>query len=98
MSPKDWEKALIDAYCDYRWHKLLDPLCETFQAWKAGEIGIEQVDQALDRAYQQKCALNNLFCQRLDRVWNLIHWWDREWFEAWVAKNHPPASIKIDTA
>lgn len=26
-----WEQALIDAYYDYRWHQLLEPLCETFQ-------------------------------------------------------------------
>jgi hypothetical protein len=36
MSPKkkrrtpewQWKQALIDAYYDYRWHQVLDPLCE----------------------------------------------------------------------
>lgn len=98
MSPESWEKSLIDAYCSYRWAKLLNPLCDTFQAWKAGRIDVEEVDRALDQAYKEKCALSNLFCQRMDRVWNLIQWWDREWFEEWVEKNRPPAHIDINAS
>lgn len=96
MSPTDWEKKLVDAYCQYRWQKLLEPLCDTFQAWKAGQIGYAEVDRALEEAYKQKCALNNLFGQRVDRVWNLILWWDREWFEAWIQEHRPPAEVEAD--
>jgi hypothetical protein len=95
MSPKDWEHDLADAYCSYRWHQLLEPLCGTFQAWKAGKLTHEEVDRALEEAYKNKCALNNLFCQRVDRVVNLIQWWDREWFEAWVEEHRPPSGVEL---
>jgi len=45
MSPKTWEEKLTDAYWDYRWHTIMEPLCETFQAWKAGQLGHEDVDR-----------------------------------------------------
>ncbi len=96
MEHKDWEQALTDDYCCYRWTKLLEPLCETFQAWKAGEIGHEEVDTALETAYKEKCALNNLFCQRVDRVSNLVRWWDSEWFEDWLREHRPSTHQSAD--
>ena len=89
MSPKDWEQRMIDAYYDYRWRRMLEPLCETFQAWKAGKIGYAEVDQAIEGVYKEKCALNNLFSQRHDRTACLIQVWDREWFDAWVKEHRP---------
>jgi hypothetical protein len=98
MDHKDWEQALADDYCSYRWTRLLEPLCGTFQAWKAGEIGYAEVDRALEETYKEKCALNNLFCQRVDRVVNLVRWWDAEWFEAWVEQHRPPIHPEADQA
>ena len=37
MSPKNWEESMVDAYWDYRWRQIMDPLCDTFQRWKAGD-------------------------------------------------------------
>ena len=96
MDHKDWEQTLADDYCSYRWTKLLEPLCETFQAWKAGEIDHEQVDAALDQAYKDKCALNNLFGQRVDRVANLVRWWDAEWFDEWIKVHRPSMPLDLD--
>jgi hypothetical protein len=98
MDHKDWERALADDYCTYRWAKILDPLCETFQAWKAGKIDHVEVDAALESAYKEKCALNNLLCQRVDRVANLVRWWDVEWFEDWVAQHRPPPAHRPEEA
>ena len=89
-----WEKALIDAYYDYRWHKLLDPLCDTFKSWKAGELTHADVDRAIEEAYKERCLINNLFGQRRDRSVALIHWWDRDWFEAWVNEHRPPSGFQ----
>jgi hypothetical protein len=89
MDHKDWEQALADDYRRHRWHKLLDPLCTTFQAWKAGQIGYEDVDRALEAAYKEKCAINNLFSQRVDRIANLVRCWDEDWFEAWIQEHRP---------
>ena len=91
-----WEQSLIDDYCDYRWHKILDPLCDTFQRWKDGKLTYEDVDQAIDTAYSEKCGIKNLFAQRMDRAWTLIQWWDREWFESWVEEHRPPADIEME--
>jgi hypothetical protein len=96
MSPKSWEEAMTEAYWDYRWRQIMEPLCETFQRWKAGELGHDDVDRAIDAAYKEKCSINSLLAQREDRAAAIIHWWDPEWFEAWIEKNRPPAHIKID--
>jgi len=53
MSPKSWEEQLTDAYWDDRWRKIMEPLCETFQRWKAGKIGHEEVNRAVDEAYKE---------------------------------------------
>ena len=94
---RSWEETLIRDYCDHRWHQVLDPLCDTFQRWKGGELTYEDVDGAIDKAYRDKCGINNLFAQRMDRAWTLIQWWDREWFEGWVKEHRPPLDVEIES-
>ena len=86
-----WEQALVDDYYDHRWRQMLEPLCETFQRWKAGELAHAEVDKAIEEAYREKIVLHNLFSQRRDRAAGLIQWWDREWFDAWIKEHRPPS-------
>ena len=95
MSPKSWEEALTDAYWDYRWRNIMEPLCKTFQAWKSGDLSHADVDKAIDAAYKEKCMVNSLLGQRPDRSAAIIHWWDPEWFEAWIEDNRPPAGVDV---
>ncbi|MGD8624211.1 MAG: hypothetical protein PVF47_04480 [Anaerolineae bacterium] len=95
MSPKDWEQEIKEAYCDYRWRQIMEPLCDVFQKWKAGEIGHEQVDEAIDEAYKEKITVNSLMAQRQDRAAGLIRCWDPEWFRSWVDEHQAP--LQIDT-
>ena len=90
---RQWDEALSNDYYDYRWHQLLDPLCDTFRSWKAGELTHADVDRAIDDAYKQRCVINDLFAQRKDRAVALIQWWDRDWFEAWVKEHRAPAEM-----
>ncbi len=39
-----WEQTLIDAYDDYRWRQILDPLAAAVRRWEAGEM--DHVDLA----------------------------------------------------
>ena len=64
MSPKSWEEQLTDAYWDYRWRKIMEPLCDTFQGWKAGKLGHSDVDKAIDKAYKEKKHLQLIFLDR----------------------------------
>ncbi|MFC2030697.1 hypothetical protein ACFLWA_08230 [Chloroflexota bacterium] len=96
MSPRDWEKELTDAYWDYRWREIMEPLCTTFQAWKAGELGHDDVSEAIDAAYKEKCMVNSLLSYRPDRAAAVIQWWDREWFEAWLEDNRLPAGVELE--
>lgn len=95
MSPKSWEEALTDAYWDYRWRRIMEPLCETFQRWKAGELGHKDVNDAIDEAYKAKCLVNNLLTYRPDRAAAVIQWWDRDWFLEWIKENRPPADVDL---
>lgn len=95
MSHSTWEQALTDAYWDYRWRRIMDPLCDTFQRWKAGELGHADVERAIDQAYKEKCAINSLLTSRPDRAAAIIQWWDREWFLKWIEENRPPAGVVL---
>ena len=95
MSPRDWEGALTNAYWDYRWRQIMEPLCDTFQRWKAGELGYADVDAAIDTAYKEKCMINSLLARRPDRAAAVIQWWDRDWFLAWIEENRPPPGVDI---
>lgn len=85
-----WEQALIDDYYDYCCHQVMEPLCDTFRRWKAGELGHADVDEAIVRAYHARCSIHNLFDQRPDRTAGLIQSRDRKWFDAWVEEHRPP--------
>jgi hypothetical protein len=95
MSPSSWEEALTDAYWNYRWTRIMDPLCDTFQRWKAGELGHKDVNAAIDEAYKEKCLINNLLTYRPDRAAAVIQWWDREWFLEWIEENRPPPDAEL---
>ena len=43
MSPKSWEQAMTESYWDYRWRQIMEPLCETFRRWKAGELSHDAI-------------------------------------------------------
>jgi len=94
MTPKDWEQALTEDYWDYRWRQIMEPLCDTFQKWKAGKLSHEAVDQAIDKAYQEKVGINSLLAQRQDRAAGLIRCWDPEWFQKWIAEHRPSAEVE----
>jgi hypothetical protein len=89
-----WEQALIDDYYDHRWHKVLDPLYDQFQRWKAGELTHNEMDQAIHKVHKENQETYKLFHQDRGFVITLIQL-DREWFDAWVADNPPPPGIKL---
>jgi hypothetical protein len=97
MTPKNWQEALTDAYWDYRWKKIMEPLCETFQRWKAGELTHQDVDAAIDHAYKEKTTVNSLLSYRPDRAAAVIQWWDQEWFLTWIEENRPPPDFRIES-
>ncbi|MEO0185642.1 MAG: hypothetical protein ABIL20_07575 [candidate division WOR-3 bacterium] len=84
-----WQQALIDDYYDYYCHKVMEPLCETFRRWKAGELTHKDIDRAIEKAYHERCAMQNLFDQRPDRCVALISVLDPKWFNDWIKKHRP---------
>jgi hypothetical protein len=89
-----WEQALIDAYYDYRWHQVLDPLYEKLQRWKAGELAHADVDKAIHETHKQNRELYHLFRESRSFLVGLIQW-DRDWFEGWVVENPPPPGVEL---
>jgi len=59
-------------------------------------LGHNDVSEAIDRAYGEKCTINSLLTYRPDRAAAVIQWWDREWFETWLERNRPPAGTKLE--
>jgi len=47
-----WEQALIDAYYDYRWHQVLDPLAPAVRRWEADELDHVELVRAAMRIHK----------------------------------------------
>jgi hypothetical protein len=86
----DWDQRLIGDYYDYRWRRLIDPLCEKMQLWKDGNLSHAEMQQTLEGVHQEICEVRCLFRQRKDRLVNLIQHWDRDWFDNWLREHTPP--------
>ena len=48
-----WEQALLDAYYDYRWRQVLDPLYQKFQQWKASDLDHTDMVEAIHQTHKQ---------------------------------------------
>ncbi|HHS97963.1 MAG TPA: hypothetical protein ENK08_08725 [Chloroflexi bacterium] len=95
MSVERWEQKLIEDYRDYRWRRLMEPLCEKMERWRVGKLPYAEMDETMEELYREVCELRNLFSQREDRVVLLIQWLDREWFEEWVKEHRPPPGARL---
>jgi hypothetical protein len=95
QAPKrQWEEALLAAYYDYRWRRVLDPLYEKLRRWKAGELPHADMSEAIHETHNQSQELYGLFCQKRDLLVRLARW-DGEWFDEWV-KDHPlPPGVEL---
>jgi hypothetical protein len=74
---------------------VLKPLCATAERWKAGELAIADMADALEDVNEHACELRNLFSQRDDRLVLLIQGLDREWFENWLKDHSPPPGARL---
>lgn len=90
-----WEQTLVDDYHDYRWHQVMEPLCDKLQLWKEGQVNHEEMDQFMEDVHQQIWEMRSVFSQRRDRLVNLIQWWDREWFLEWIKEYSPPPGAAV---
>ena len=94
LSKRQWEQALIDAYYDYRWRQILEPLYEKFKLWEAGELEHADMDQAIHAAHKESQNVYSLFTESRSWLVGVIQW-DREWFEAWVKDHAPPPGMDL---
>ena len=90
-----WEQALIDAYYDYRWRQILEPLYEKFKLWEAGELEHADMDQAIHEAHKESQNVYSLFTESRSWLVGVIQW-DRKWFVAWARDHEPPPGAVID--
>ena len=89
-----WEQALIDAYVDYRWHQLLDPLHAQLHRWEQGELTHDDLDQAIHKTHKETQRLYGLFTERRELLVRMIQW-DEEWFASWLAEHPAPPTITL---
>jgi len=87
---REWEEKLITDYYDYRWRRIMDPLCDKMQRWKDGDLTHAEMEKTLNEVHEETCEVRSLFRQRRDRLVNLIQHWDREWFESWLLEHRRP--------
>ncbi len=87
-SPRDQgEKEMIDAFYDYQWHLVLDPLYELFQRWKAGDLSHAEMGEAIHKTHKEGQEIYRLFTNKRDFLVRVIQL-NADWFPEW-AKDHP---------
>jgi hypothetical protein len=89
-----WEQALMDAYYDYRYHQVLDPLYDKFQRWHAGQLTHADLDQAIHEVHKENQTLYGLFTEKRDWLVRVIQL-DSDWFDPWLAGHPPPPGIEL---
>jgi hypothetical protein len=89
-----WEQSLLDAYYDYRWRQVLEPLYQKFEHWKAGELDHMDMDEALHQTHKQTQEVYVFFTQKRDLLVRVIQF-DESWFQAWMQDNPPPAGYSL---
>ncbi len=63
-----WEQALIDAYDDYRWHQVLDPLAAAVKR-EAGEIDHVDLARMAGRVRKGVSPIDDLFSEKREMLW-----------------------------
>jgi len=80
-----WEQALIDAYYDYRWHQVLDPLAAAVRRWEAGELDHVDLARAAGRVRKGMSPIDYLFSEKREMLVCMI-----EFDEEWSGPGSPP--------
>lgn len=74
-----WERAMINAYHNYQWHLVLDPLYEKFQDWKAGRVSHLEMDETIHETHNYCQKVYSLFTSKRDFLLDIIQF-DEGWF------------------
>ncbi len=82
-----WEQALIDAYYDYRWHQVLDPLAAAVKCWEAGDLDHVDLARAAGLVRKGMSPIDDIFSEKRAMLVRLIEF-DEEWSGPWIAA-HP---------
>ena len=88
-----WEQALLDAFYDYNWRQVLEPLYQKFQQWKAGELDHMDISEAIHYTRKQTQEVYSLFTLKREMLVRVIQL-NEEWFPTWVKDNPPPAGYQ----
>jgi len=89
-----WEQALIDAYYDYHWREVLEPLYQKSQQWKVGELDHIDMSEAIHQTHKQTQEVYRFFTEK--RVWLVrVIQLNEAWFQEWVKDNPPPVGYTL---
>jgi hypothetical protein len=85
-----WEHALLDAYDDFRWQQVLEPLYDQFQRWTAGELDHAEMDKAIHQTHKETQELYGVFTLKREILVRAVQL-DEDLFQDWVRENPPPS-------
>jgi hypothetical protein len=75
-------------------HEILDPLYESFQKWKTGELTHDGVSDLIHKAHKENQKIYSLFTQ--GRAWLITCIkMDKDWFQVWFQNNPPPPGVEL---
>ncbi len=89
-----WEQTLIDAYYDYRWHQVLDPLAAAVKRWEAGELDHVDLARAAGRVHKGMSPIDYIFSEKREMLVRMIEF-DEEWSGPWIAAHPRPEAPEL---
>jgi len=87
-----WEQTLIDAYDDYRWRQVLDPLAAAVRRWEAGEMDHVDLARAAGRVHKGVSPIDYIFGEKREMLVRMIEF-DEEWSGPWIAAHPRPVQL-----
>lgn len=89
-----WEQALIDAYYDFCWREVLEPLYQKFLQWKASELEHHEISEAIHLTRKETQQVYSFLMTKRPLMVRYIQL-NEEWFSAWLTKNPAPPSYQL---
>ncbi len=90
-----WEQALIDAYYDYRWHEVLDPLAAAAKRWEAGDLAHVDLARAAARVRRGMSPIDYIFSEKREMLVRMIEF-DEKWSGPWIAAHPRPETPSVE--
>jgi hypothetical protein len=89
-----WEDDLLDAYYDYCWREVFDPLYDKMQLWKEGKLDHDAINRAVHETHKET---QRLYMREISKRELLLVYARNtaSFFQPWLAEHPAPEGVVL---